>query len=53
VQDLQDIHILRNAGFELLEHVHFDNVVPRLSVAIVAQHMARVRWCVRQHFAAS
>jgi NAD(P)H dehydrogenase (quinone) len=53
VQDLQDIHILRNAGFELLEHVHFDNVVPHLSVAIVEQHMARVRWCVRQHFAAS
>jgi NAD(P)H dehydrogenase (quinone) len=53
VQDLQDIHILRNAGFELLEHVHFDNVVPHLSVAIVEQHMARVRWCVRQHFATS
>jgi NAD(P)H dehydrogenase (quinone) len=50
VQDLQDIHILRNAGFELLEHVHFDNVVPHLSVAIVEQHMARVRSCVRRHF---
>jgi NAD(P)H dehydrogenase (quinone) len=50
VQQLQDTHILRNAGFELLEHVHFDEVVPQLSVAIVEQHMAHIRSCVRRHF---
>jgi NAD(P)H dehydrogenase (quinone) len=26
VQDLQDTHILRSTGFELLEHLHFDEV---------------------------
>jgi NAD(P)H dehydrogenase (quinone) len=50
VQQLQDTHILRNAGFELLEHVHFDEVVPQLSVAAVEQHMAHIRSCVRRHF---
>jgi NAD(P)H dehydrogenase (quinone) len=52
VEDLQDTHILRNAGFKLLEHVHFDEVVPHLSPATVERHMARIRSCVRRHFAA-
>lgn len=30
VQVLQDTHIFRSAGFELLEHLHFDEVVPHL-----------------------
>jgi NAD(P)H dehydrogenase (quinone) len=53
VQVLQDTHIFRSAGFELLEHLHFDQVVPQLSHAIAEQHMARVRSCAQQHFAAS
>jgi NAD(P)H dehydrogenase (quinone) len=52
VQVLQDTHIFRSAGFELLEHLHFDEVVPGLSNALAEQHLARVRACVRQHFAA-
>ena len=50
VQVLQDTHIFRSAGFELLEHLHFDEVAPHLSDAIAEQHMARVRSCARQHF---
>jgi NAD(P)H dehydrogenase (quinone) len=53
VQVLQDTHIFRSAGFELLEHLHFDQIVPQLSHAAAEQHMARVRSCARQHFAAS
>ena len=52
VQVLQDTHIFRSAGFELLEHLHFDQVVPQLSRAIAQQHMARVRTCAQRHFPA-
>jgi len=50
VQVLQDTHIFRSAGFELLEHLHFDEVVPQLPKAIAEQHMVRVQACARQHF---
>jgi NAD(P)H dehydrogenase (quinone) len=50
VQVLQDTHVLRSAGFELLEHLHFDEVVPQLPNEVAEQHMARVRSCARQHF---
>jgi NAD(P)H dehydrogenase (quinone) len=43
VQVLQDTHIFRSAGFELLEHLHFDEVVPHLSAPLAEQHMSRVR----------
>jgi NAD(P)H dehydrogenase (quinone) len=52
VQVLQDTHIFHSTGFELLEHLHFDEVVPDLPVAIAEQHMARVRSCARRHFPA-
>jgi NAD(P)H dehydrogenase (quinone) len=50
VQALQDAHILRAAGFELLEHVHFDEVAPHLAETTVEQHLERVRACAREHF---
>ncbi len=50
VQVLQDTHILRSAGFELLEHLHFDEVVPQLPKAVAEGHMARIRSCTREHF---
>ncbi len=50
VQILQDTHILRSAGFELLDHVHFDVVVPQLAPGIAEQYLAEVRACVRTHF---
>jgi NAD(P)H dehydrogenase (quinone) len=53
VQVLQDTHILRSAGFELLEHLHFDEVVPHLAPAVADQHIAHVRACARKHFPAN
>jgi NAD(P)H dehydrogenase (quinone) len=52
VQALQDTHIFRSAGFDLLEHLHFDEVAPNLSDATAEQYMARVRACARRHFPA-
>jgi NAD(P)H dehydrogenase (quinone) len=52
VQVLQDTHIFRSTGFELLEHLHFDEIAPHLSDAIAERHMTRVRSCARQHFPA-
>jgi NAD(P)H dehydrogenase (quinone) len=51
-QVLQDTHIFRSTGFELLEHLHFDQVAPPLPDDVAEQDMARVRSCVRQHFSA-
>jgi NAD(P)H dehydrogenase (quinone) len=52
-QVLQDTHIFRSSGFELLEHLHFDEVAPHLPEATVEQHIARIRACARQHFSAT
>jgi len=52
VHALQDTHIFRSAGFELLEHLHFDQIVPQLGEAIVKQHLERVQSCAQRHFAA-
>jgi NAD(P)H dehydrogenase (quinone) len=49
-QVLQDTHIFRAAGFELLEHLHFDAVQPNLPDGIGERYLARVRSCARQHF---
>lgn len=53
MQVLQDTHILRATGFELLEHLHFDEIVPNLSAAAVERCMARVRQCVQSNFSAA
>jgi NAD(P)H dehydrogenase (quinone) len=50
VQMLQDTHVFRAVGFELLEHLHFDRVEPGLPPATVKQHLARVRRCAWEHF---
>jgi len=52
VQVLQDTHVFRSTGFELLEHLHFDEIAPPLSEAIAERHMARVRDCARRNFPA-
>jgi NAD(P)H dehydrogenase (quinone) len=52
VQVLQDTHVLRSTGFELLEHLHFDEIVPNLSNVVADRCMARVRGCAREHFPA-
>ncbi len=50
VQVLQDTHMLRSPGFELLEHLHFDEIVPDLPIALAERCKARVRSCARRHF---
>lgn len=52
VQVLQDTQIFRSAGFELLEHLHLDQVQPNLSVAAAEHHFTRILDCVRRHFSA-
>jgi len=49
---LQDNHIFRSSGFELLEHLHFDEIAPHLSAVVADQDMALVRSCARRHFPA-
>jgi len=49
---LQDRHIFRSSGFELLEHLHFDKVEPPISDEVAERDLARVRACARRHFAA-
>ncbi len=50
VQVLQDSHVFRSSGFDLLEHLHLDEVEPNLPKA-TAERLARVRSCARKHFA--
>lgn len=50
IKMLQDTHVFRAVGFELLEHLHFDDVEPGLPAATVNEHLARVRQCVQEHF---
>jgi NAD(P)H dehydrogenase (quinone) len=52
VQVLQDTHVFRSTGFELLEHLHFDEITPQLPEGLAKQHMARVRSCAWRHFPA-
>jgi NAD(P)H dehydrogenase (quinone) len=52
VQILQDTHVFRSTGFELVEHLHFDEIAPHFSATLAEQHMGRVRSCARQHFLA-
>lgn len=50
VQTLQDTHIFRSAGFELLEHLHLDQVQPNLPIALAERHFASILDCARRHF---
>jgi NAD(P)H dehydrogenase (quinone) len=50
---LQDAHIFRSSGFELLEHLHFDKVEPPTPDEATERDLARLRACVRRHFAAN
>ncbi len=49
---LQDTHVFRAVGFELLEHVHFDHIAPDLPAATAHDRLTRIRTCVRKHFGA-
>jgi NAD(P)H dehydrogenase (quinone) len=47
MQVLQDTHILRSTGVALLEHLHFDEVVPHLLNTTAEMHMERARFCAQ------
>ncbi|MCG5078741.1 NAD(P)H-dependent oxidoreductase [Paraburkholderia tagetis] len=51
MQLLQDTHIFRAAGFELIGHLHFDEVGPAMPPAAAANDLTRLRGFVRGHFA--
>ncbi|NLP64593.1 NAD(P)H-dependent oxidoreductase [Paraburkholderia sacchari] len=48
---LQDTHIFGAAGFELVGHLHIDEVGPAMSPSAAAADLSRVREFVREHFA--
>jgi NAD(P)H dehydrogenase (quinone) len=50
VQMLQDTHVFRAVGFELLEHLHFDHIVPGTPRTTIDGHLDRIRDCARRHF---
>jgi NAD(P)H dehydrogenase (quinone) len=52
IEQLQDSHIFRSTGFELLEHLHVESVEPPTSAATLAADEERVRACARRHFRA-
>jgi NAD(P)H dehydrogenase (quinone) len=47
---LQDTHVFQAVGFELLEHLHFDHILPDLTATAANGHLTRIRQCARQHF---
>lgn len=50
---LQDTHVFRSTGFEVLEHLHFDCITPQLTAVAAEEHFSRVRRCAETHFAAA
>ncbi len=48
---LQDTHVFRAVGFELLDHLHFDHIAPNLPTATANAHFMRIRQCARTNFA--
>jgi NAD(P)H dehydrogenase (quinone) len=50
---LQETHMFRSAGFDLLEHLHIGAVVPGYAAAQAEASVSRVRACVRKYFPAA
>jgi len=50
IDQLQDSHIFRSCGFELLEHLHVGSVEPPITAITRAALEQRVRACARRHF---
>ena len=47
---LQDAHIFRSSGFDVIEHLHFDAVEPPTPPEALERDLARVRSCAQRHF---
>jgi NAD(P)H dehydrogenase (quinone) len=50
---LQDTHVFRSSGLELVEHLHVESAEPRITPETIAANIARVRACARRHFGPS
>jgi len=50
LQLLQDTHVFRSTGYDLLEHLHFDEIAPDLPQTVAQKDLGRVRDCVRRLF---
>jgi NAD(P)H dehydrogenase (quinone) len=50
---LQETHMFRSAGFDLLEHLHIGAVVPGYAAAQAEASVSKVRACVRKYFPAA
>jgi NAD(P)H dehydrogenase (quinone) len=53
IDTLQDAHIFRSSGFDLIEHLHFDGVEPPSPEEVLERDLARVRSCAQRHFGAA
>jgi NAD(P)H dehydrogenase (quinone) len=53
IDALQDAHIFRSSGFDLIEHLHFDGAVPPTPEEVLERDLARVRSCAQRHFGAT
>ncbi|WP_321965280.1 NAD(P)H-dependent oxidoreductase [Paraburkholderia sp. J7] len=51
MQLLQDTHVFRASGFNLIGHLHFDEIGPAMAADMASANLARVREFVRGHFA--
>ncbi len=47
---LQDAHVFRSSGLELVEHVHIESVEPPVPPEYISGSIERVRACARRHF---
>jgi NAD(P)H dehydrogenase (quinone) len=53
IDTLQDEHIFRSSGFDLIEHLHFDGVEPPTPEEALERDLERVRSCAQRHFGTS
>ena len=50
ITTLQDMHIFSTCGLQVVDHLHFGQIVPGLAMATVEQHHEKMRAAVRRHF---
>jgi NAD(P)H dehydrogenase (quinone) len=53
MQALQDAHIFRASGFDLLEHLHFDEVEAPVPDDVLSRDIESIQSCARRHFSAA
>jgi NAD(P)H dehydrogenase (quinone) len=53
IKALQDAHIFKACGYQLLEHLHFEAVEPPTTDSALSAHLARACDCAERHFGRS